>query len=149
MNLAWTDVLTELMFSHRVSLATAVIWAVGRWVRGVRSGRGPAGRTEWWMFPPLLWAMETVQQSWLMWESSVWEPSSLVAFSALVNAANVIGLLVVLLLVAIGMTAAPRLQIRPLAVIGALAAVAGAFFARLLLLWGGTVGLAARIEGAL
>jgi hypothetical protein len=93
--------------------------------------------------------METVQQSWLMWESSVWEPASLVAVSALVNAANVVALLVVLLLVATGMTAAPRLQIRPLAVIGALAAVAGAFFARVLLLWGGTVGLAARIEGAL
>lgn len=92
--------------------------------------------------------METVQQSWLMWESSVWEPASLVAFSALVNAANVVGLLVVLLLVATGMTAAPRLQIRPLAVVGALAAVAGAFFARVLLLWAATVGLAARIEGA-
>jgi len=101
------------------------------------------------MFPPLLWSLETVQQSWLMWESSVWEPSSLVAVSALINAANVVGLLVVLLLVATGMTAAPRLQVRPLAVVGALAAVAGAFFARVLLLWGGTVGLAARIDGAL
>ena len=99
------------------------------------------------MFPPLLWALETVQQSWLMWGSSVWEPPSLVAVSALINAANVLGLVLVLVLVAIGMTAAPRLQIRPLAVVGALAAIGGAFFARVLLLWAGTVGLAARIEG--
>ena len=76
------------------------------------------------------------------------ETISLVAVSALVNAANVVGLVVVLVLVAAGMTAAPRLQVRPLAVVGALAAVAGAFFARVLLLWGGTVGLAAQIEGA-
>ena len=100
------------------------------------------------MFPSLLWSLETVQQSWVWWVSSAWQPSSIVGFSTLINAANVLGLLVILFLIATGMTAAPRLRVRPLAIVGALAAVAGAFFTRVLMLWGGTVLLAGQIEGA-
>ena len=47
MNLSWSDVLTELMFSHWVSLTFTGVWAVGRWARNLRSGEGPRARAEW------------------------------------------------------------------------------------------------------
>lgn len=149
MGLNWSDVLTELVLAHRVSVATAGIWAVGRWVLRVRSRQGLFGRTEWWTLPPMMWALETTRHSWTLWMASVWKPPSIVAFFALANAANVLGLLTVLLLVTMGLAAAPRLQIRPLAVVGVLAAVASALFDRALQLWGGAVAIAAQIEGSL
>jgi hypothetical protein len=147
MNLTWSSVFDELLITHRLSMAVAAIWAVARWVRGARMGQGSFRQAQWWVISLLLWALETVQQSWLLWESSVWQPASVVAFFALINGANVLGLLVVLPLVALGVTAAPRPRIQPLTVVGVLAAVASAFFVRVLLLWAGTIGLAAQIEG--